>query len=86
MNNKNKAFNATEYKPATTSKRYVSPVNDTMSIHLENSTIVITKQQAIDFWGLVDKSGVALWKNTTKLHFRQKHIGYLIMEKLKNHV
>ena len=55
MNNKNKPFQATEYsKKIDTNREVISYVGD-MAICLDDGIVIITKQQAMDFWGLVNQ-------------------------------
>ena len=54
MTNKNKPFQATEYTKKIDTNRDVIPYIGNMAICLDQGIVIITKQQAMDFWGLCE--------------------------------
>lgn len=54
MNNKNKPFQATVFSKSIGVTSEVLPFGGDMAICLDQGIVIITKQQAMDFWGLVE--------------------------------
>ena len=55
MTNKNKPFQATVFSKSIGVTSEVLPFGGDMAICLDQGIVIITKQQAMEFWGLVDK-------------------------------
>ena len=58
MNNKNKAFQATVFSKSIGVTSEVLPFGGDMAICLDQGIVIITKQQAMDFWGLVEEKTI----------------------------